>query len=287
MKKWIVVFSALVTATCSDGQTGTTRQGSVTTCPSNTSGCYYLDSSGNLIGTSSTLSIAGTTSTASTLTMASTSGYILNCQDSMGRIYACGGGPSYETRKDDGKGPTLLQVKNSAKKFTANELPPVDYVKIARSAGIDSPSPIVDEARIMNMIDGLGLKVYSFDKVDNYLYRKALKQGTNMRWVWKPVRAKDDNYAIKHNDRAVIAGVGMVYDKMYAQQIPINVLKLMKEMDCEMSDVMFLVSDYEVVKPDPFLAITTQELLNSGKIWIVAQWDEPGFKDGPELQASR
>lgn len=275
MKKWIVVFTALVTAACSDGQTGATHHnGSATSVSSSdiTSG-----GSGQVWYSTSGVLSTGSLTVGSSVTW--------NCQDSIGRIYACGGGPSYENRKDDGKGPTLLQVKNSAKRFAVDELPPVDYVKIARSAGVDSP--VIDEARIMNMIDGLGLKVYSYSKVDDYLYRKALKQGTNVRWVWKPVRTKDNNDAVKANDRALVDGVGMVYAKLYAHPIPVNVLKLMKEMDCEMSDVMFLVSDYEVVKPDPFLAITTKGMLEAGKIWVVAQWDEPGFKDGPELQAMR
>ena len=287
--KLIVVLAAIVTAACSDGQTHHA------TLPSVGSGATAMSCSE--CGTLATpiLSSTVTGSCGSDCLITSTgAGSIaytaipnLNCVDSMGRIYACSSGPSYETRKNDSKGPTLLQVKNSAKRFTVDELPPVGYVNIARSAGIDPGSPVLDEARVMNMIDGLGLKVYSFDKVDNYLYRKALSQGTNMRWVWKPVRSKDLNDSFKQNDKATLPNVGMLYAKMYSRQVPVSVLKLMKEMECEMSDVMFMISDYEVVKPDPFLAVTTKSLLESGKIYIIFQWDEPGFKDGPELQASR
>ena len=45
-----------------------------------------------------------------------------------------------------------------------------------------------------------------------------------------------------------------------------------------MPEAMLIVSDYETVKPDPFLAVTTPALLAAGKIWIVAVWDEPNFR---------
>lgn len=207
-----------------------------------------------------------------------------NCATSAGWV-ACGGGPPYENRKDDGKGPTLVQVKSAAKKLTAEQLPPAEYITIAKSVGLDGP--IIEQAKILDLIDDIGLHVYDFRRVDDYLYRQALRQGTNVRWVWKPIR-KRDNEAISNQLLVGRDGVGMVYPKTYAQPLPVSALKLMKQIECEMADVVFLVSDYEVVKPDPFLAITTKSLLDAGKIWIVYQWDEPNFNDGvPSLVAKR
>ncbi len=197
-----------------------------------------------------------------------------------------GSGGSAETRKDDGRGPTLLQVRNSARKLSPHELPPIEYVKYAKEAGIEAPSAIVDEANVLNLIDSLGLKIYDWNNVDQYLYRKALRQGTNVRWVWKPIR-KVDAKAVADDNWRNIDHVGLISAKMYAQPLPVRILKRMKEIECLMPDVVFLVSDYEVIKPDPFLVITTKELLEANRIWIIDQWDEPGFKDGPELTAKR
>lgn len=212
------------------------------------------------------------------------SGYANNCANSQGYIIACGGGPSYETRKDDGKGPTLVQVKSTARKLAPAELPPTEYVALAKSVGVEGP--VVEQAKIMDLIDSLGLHVYNWNKVDDYLYRRALHDETNVRWVWKPVRSLDKT-AVESANLLTKENVGMVYAKLYARPLPTRILKRMKEIECEMPDAVFLVSDYEVVKPDPFLAITTKDLLDAGKIWIVEQWNEPGFVDGPEMTARR
>lgn len=232
-------------------------------------------------GTITTPTITGTTAN-----MATWSGETLMMNGGGGLVWATGRGGLQESRKDDGRGPTLLQVRNSARKLAANELPPVEYIKYAKDAGIDSPSAIIDEATVLNLVDSLGLKVYDWNKVDDYLYRKALRQGTNVRWVWKPIRKQDGKAVTDYNWRS-LDHVGVMSAKMYAQPLPVRILKRMKEIECLMPDVVFLVSDYEVIKPDPFLAITTKELLDSNKIWIIDQWLEPGFSDGPELTAKR
>lgn len=214
----------------------------------------------------------------------SAGGSVWNCANAQGFTISCGGGPSFETRKDDGKGPTLLQVKYSAKALALRDLPPTEYVALAKSVGVDGP--VIEQAKMLEAIHALDLHVYDWHKVDDYLYRKALRQGTNVRWVWKPVSSKDTK-ALSDISTLTKEGVGMIYAKTYDRPLPVRILKHMKEIECEMPDALFLVSDYEVVKPDPFLAITTKSLIEAGKIWIVDQWDEPGFTEGPELQAKR
>lgn len=202
-----------------------------------------------------------------------------NCFTASGYLRACGGGPSYETRKDDGKGPTLLQVKSTARGLLTRELPPADYVPLAKSAGIDGP--VIEQARMLEMIHNLELHVYDWKRVDEYLYRQALRQGTLVRWVWKPVRTPDIE-KVAPMSLLTKEGVGMVDAKLYARPLPVRILKRIKEIECEMPDAVFLVSDYEVVKPDPFLAISTKSLLDAGKIWIVEQWQEPGFSEAED-----
>jgi hypothetical protein len=181
-----------------------------------------------------------------------------------------------ETRPLDDKGPTLTQVDFSAVPLEQAKLAPVAYLKLAKSIQLESPS--TDEAEVLQTIYDHHFRVYDFDKVDNYLYRQALKQGTRMRWVWKPMR--DVDLRQLQNQGQPPSASGIVYSKLYGQRIPARVLEDAKCVLDDVKDAVFLVSDYEVVKPDPFLAITTPKLLAEGKLWIVDRWDEPGFDDG-------
>jgi hypothetical protein len=185
-----------------------------------------------------------------------------------------------ETRKLDNKGPTIEQVKLSAALLDKNHLPPAGYLKLARHIGLDGPA--YDEARVLQAIDELGLTVYNAEKVDNYLYREALKKNVRTRWVWKPLRAKDL--------KAISEDVGWqqnIYRKQYAHAVPERVLASVNRILERLPEAMFLISDFEYIKPDPFLAITTPKLLGENKLWIVEQWDEPGFGADPEPTKTR
>lgn len=181
-----------------------------------------------------------------------------------------------ETRPATGKPITMAQVKLSARHLSAEQVPAESYLAAARLIHLESAT--TDEVRMLRVIDRLGLPVYEFAKVDGYLYREALKQGTNVRWAWKPLR-ESDRKAIDGDSLALASEdlVGSVALRVYGHAVPEQVLIQAREIMKAMPDVVFLVSDYEVVKPDPFLAITTKKLLAESKIWIVAQWDEPGF----------
>ena len=179
-----------------------------------------------------------------------------------------------ETRKDDGHGPTLAMVHKAAHAVDSSRMAPLQYVSMARSIGAVVQA---DEAELLAAIHEANLETYDFTMVDNYLYRQALKQGAEMRWVWKPVAEKDVEPLTKANTWRVEPNVGIVFPKTYSQKIPFRALVEMGLVLDKMPDAIFLVSDYEVVKPDPFLAVTTLKLLVANKVWIVDQWDEPTF----------
>ncbi len=187
-----------------------------------------------------------------------------------------------ETRKDDGKGPTVQVVDASARLLSKAKLPTTRYRELAASIGLN-PSPITDEVEVLQAIDELGMHVYDWDRVDQYLYRKALKQGANMRWVWKPLREADVKATGQRTTNHEHAG--LVYPEQYAHAIPENVLARAADFIGKVPKAVLLVSDYEVINPDPFLAVTTEKLLAAGKIWIVERWDEPGYRDSAEAEA--
>lgn len=184
-----------------------------------------------------------------------------------------------ETRKADTPGPTLAQVKQAAWLVPAKMVASPTYLKVAKSVGLDSAA--IQESNLLQALKDREVKVYDFDKVDQYLYRKALKQGANMRWVWKPMRTADmkavENSSTRYQD---IAGMGFVHPVEYTHPIPERVLDLAGCLLDDVKDSIFFVSDYSVIHPDPFLAVTTPKLLEAHKVYIVAAWDEPTFEDG-------
>lgn len=202
--------------------------------------------------------------------------------DSDGHCYTRSSG-SYlgEDRKDDGKGPTSEQLRQSAHLISATERPPAGYRSLAAEVGL-IPSRTSDEAAVLDGIAQEGLRVYDYEKVDGYLWRKAAREGAHARWVWKPLRGRDENAITERAYSAanvLVAKVGYVINQQYQQEVPARVLAELKCMIADIPDALFLVSDYEVIKPDPFLAVTTPKLLQAGKIWIVDRWDEPGFTE--------
>lgn len=197
---------------------------------------------------------------------------------------------SVETRSASAKAVTLNQVKESAAPITNSRLAPAGYRKLAREINLDSPA--LEEAAMLEFLHKHEISVYDYDKVDNYLYHQALAQGANMRWVWEPLRDVDRERSIDGSSRFV-TGMGIVYAKKYARAVPQRILErvatVIKDSEADRAECgecfglseqpIFLISDYEVQRPDPFLAISTANLLQQGKIFIIDCWDEPGFTE--------
>ena len=180
-----------------------------------------------------------------------------------------------ETRPLDNKGPTLAQVDNTALLVSDHDLPPQNYVQLAKAVKMESAS--TDEAEMLQVIHDHHFRVYDYSKVDNYLYRQALKQGVRVRWVWKPMREADLKpvSAVSPQTQA-----GYLFAKPYTKRVPQAILEDAKCVLDQVQDAVFLISDFEHVRPDPFLAVSTPKLLAEGKLWIIDRWDEPGF-DAP------
>lgn len=189
-----------------------------------------------------------------------------------------------ENRKLDNKGPSIAEVRQSAAQLKQEELAPVNYISLAKSIGAMTTG---DEAEMLQTIFDAELHVYDFAKVDAYLYRQALKQGANYRWVWKPLRKVDVEAMSTFGSYQVYEHVGVIHNQLYGQLIPMRTMTVIEKMLKAMPEMIFMVSDYEVLKPDPFLAISTRRLLAQGKVWIIDQWDEPGFTDGGSVLARR
>lgn len=181
-------------------------------------------------------------------------------------------GSSLTSTKPAGPPVTIAELRRSTHLLTEKDMAPAGYVALAKSVGAQ---PSSDEADILAAIKDLELPVYPFDKVDRYLSNKAYEISNNTRWVWKPISTIGRMSLQDLNGASTRAG--SVSSSLYTQRIPMNVLNNIVALMGRVPGAVFLISDYETVNPDPFLAVTTPELLGSGKIWIVSQWDEPRF----------
>lgn len=169
---------------------------------------------------------------------------------------------------------TLAQVHKAAFRIAAKDLAPAEYITLAKSIGAEASA---EEAAISQAISDLGLPVYDFEKVDDYLVGQTKKYGPNVMWVWKPVGKKDYDAVFTGGRSSPDATMGVISPATYGRPLPMvameNIAALMKVVP----EAVFLVTDYEVRNPDPFLAISSPTLLRAGKLWVVSQWDEPGF----------
>lgn len=171
---------------------------------------------------------------------------------------------------------TLAQVRASAVPIPKAKLAPAAYLTLAKSIGLESAG--TDEARMLDCLDKLALKPYDPERVDAYLTHKAEAIGPNVRWVWKPLRESDEKAVGQASTSMTAAAAGLVFSpSRYGQAVPAHALSMAAEVLREMPDAVFLVSDYEALKPDPFLAVTTARLLGEGRVWIIDVWQEPGF----------
>lgn len=185
-----------------------------------------------------------------------------------------------ETRKLKTPLPTIADVKLSAKLVSNSELAPAQYLKLAKAVSLESAA--TDEAQVLDAIHIHGFKLFDYDRVDDFLYNQALHMKANTRWVWKPAREKDLK-AVNDSGTATWStqsGMGFVYPQAYAQKVPARILEDMACLIAEIPDAIFLVSDFAVIKPDPFIAVTTPRLLKENRIFIFGQWGEPTFDDG-------
>lgn len=188
------------------------------------------------------------------------------------------------TRTFIGPMPSLQQIRLEAKPIPVASLAPAAYLKLAMKINLESAT--TDEIRMLDAIYGLNLKTYDFSKVDDYMYRKAVESRSPTRWVWKPMRESDKSKTDKaiglatwRRPAKVANDFGVLSVDLYARAIPARVLETVASVLAKLPDALFVVSDYEATKPDPFLAVTTQKLLDEGKIWIIDVWAEPGFTD--------
>jgi|SRR5579863_1188314 len=178
----------------------------------------------------------------------------------------------------------LAEVKASAKPADA-KLIPATYLKHAEEIGLESPA--TENAKTLVALQKLGVKIYNEQSVSEYLYGKVREmKSPNMIWVWRPMRLADYQAFTKSQLRPATGNAygGSYVWTQYQKAIPERVVELAAMVLKELPEANFIVSDYEVKRPDPFLAVTTPGMASLGQLYIIACWDEPAYTETPSMQ---
>lgn len=166
-----------------------------------------------------------------------------------------------------------------------------EYLKRASVIGYEpDPLSIVYE-RVKIVIAQNNILVYDAKAVDEWMLKMVQKERRDMKWVWKSLTQPIDRLPGVKNYKWWINFQHSCYDdkrrcwlgrinteQQYTKIIPEAVLTtaetILKHFNPVKDPVCLLVSDYEVVLPDPFLAVAVPK----HPFLIVDFWNEPGFQ---------
>ena len=158
-----------------------------------------------------------------------------------------------------------------------------EYSRLSDKIGF-APGSMYDE-RLKAFLQHQEIPRFSYADVDVYLRAKARADlGDAVRWCWRPLRERDRtlDWALMGSE-----GHGAYRGKdwsgrPYGKIIPMRVLERIALVQEEFPDAIFFVSDYEMSKPDPFLAVCGP--MADTHLFIIDVWDEPGFTDTPHYE---
>lgn len=150
--------------------------------------------------------------------------------------------------------------------------PPEEYLALRAKIGMGRPQPA---NRLAQYLEEKGIPVYPTALVSKFLAREAAKEQKRQR----KAKTLPDNQTIQ----VIWVGHGE-----YRRHVPYPVLKLMAEIKEAMpptENVGFWISDYQAVRPDPFLSVG---IIYNGRWeqYVVAHWDEPNWEPFVKEQTS-
>lgn len=151
-----------------------------------------------------------------------------------------------------------------------------EYVAVAESIGFSNPA--LARARLLNFLQREEIPVYDSERVSNFMTALVVREKggstfdpfsmrlTGTVWVWRPMLSEES--------KASWFTYGSFAGGRYQREVPLDVLRTVAKVKGAFPDAKFYVTDYETVKPDPFLCVK----LDGCEHVVIAVWDEPDFK---------
>jgi hypothetical protein len=157
------------------------------------------------------------------------------------------------------------------------------YEAQAKKIGYQCDPGVLLCERLKLFLAEKGILTYDVQQVHDYMNRlvqqeRKMQRQPDLTWVWRPLREQDVKsgcrYQLRGRDSNLLTVVGAVAQRPYRQVIPASVLHTATKIAEAFPDVHFFVTDYAVLRPDPFLAVAVP----NQPFLIVEFWNEPGFK---------
>lgn len=125
------------------------------------------------------------------------------------------------------------------------------------------------------------ITVYPLTQVAAYLdevVKKTKRESGSGKlvWLWKPLRQIDMQImqALGISYTSWSEQNGAILGTPYNRAIPAESIGLIQRIAAAYPQVSFLVNDYEVQRPDPFLAVVGPGI----PVTVIDYWDEPEFR---------
>lgn len=163
------------------------------------------------------------------------------------------------------------------------------YRKLAAKLGIATVpgDETVQRHKLLAVLQRLGIAIYPINAVRKYMDEKCIPIDNS--WYWIPLRRRDRGLVIKPNlhrkgigwmSRTLRLGGTVSGATTYNQELPSPVLMRINEVQEELPEAMFYVTDTRVQRAskrerDPFLGVTLPGL---NELFVIERWDEPGFR---------
>jgi hypothetical protein len=131
-----------------------------------------------------------------------------------------------------------------------------EYEALSEELGIKNRA--LDELRLKRFLAKEEIPVYPYDRVKRFLDSEVQKLN----------KKETQNPGLSYYDWSWKSA------KKYTKEIPLSALQMMKRVKDKLPGAKFAISDYQVVRPDPFLAVW----LGNSPFTVIHHWDEPDFE---------
>lgn len=156
---------------------------------------------------------------------------------------------------------------------TVIEPPTEEYRALAAKIGL---RVLTAKQSLRQVLHDETIPVYDLRRVESYM-RRVTPRGKD--WGWRACREHDVLSRMHYgsSNGSFIAGI-------YAHPLPFPVLHTIERVSAACPEALFFVSDYEAVRPDPFLMVTMYPV--DHRLWeatpetcfVIERWDEPSFR---------
>jgi hypothetical protein len=163
------------------------------------------------------------------------------------------------------------QVQPVSLERELSKLEEEEYLRLSKELGTIAGNAELAWSALDDFLHERGMGYYNFEEVMKFLTKQTPQTPEKLKVSWEPLREKDT-----WNEWLPMSSSSSWPHPLYAKKVPLQALQLVSDIEKYAPDAYnFYVSDYAVVRPDPFLAVGIK---NGHQRRVIFHWDEPAFK---------